>query len=258
MSRRRRQVAVCALAVTALGAGVLTGCSDETDAIPNPVDKRISASNDGTDFEPCTGLNAAGVRDLGFDSRTWTDVSMSGAGPRGCRATNEKETLTLLVLDAAPQVLYPRTIAEWVGNDQGSNVDKYRFLNADACAAVTYSDDSVVVAAGSNDDQQAAEPRDPKCGKAVSAVRTVLGKLNPPTVKPKFDVTSADTRDLGYTYALQVGRLPRPIRTQVADIVDGTGRIRPHVDMLANASDADAADPDEQIALIEKSLTEPE
>ena len=250
-TRRRTRAGAGILAAAALASALLAGCSEEKDEIPEPVDGRVSASNDGTDFEPCTGLNATGVGELGFDSRTWTDVSMSGGGPRGCRATNEKETVTLLVLDAPPQVLYPRSVAEWVGNDQGSNIDKYRFRNAPACAAVTYADDSVVVAAVSNDDPEAVEPKDPRCGKAVAVAREVVGKLNAPTVKPKFGVTADDTIDLAYTHALQIGRLPRETRVEVADIVDGAGRIRPFVDIVA---DSDSAE--DQITLIEKSLTD--
>ena len=251
LSRGRTRVAVGILAATALASAALTGCSDKADEIPHPVDGRVSASNDGTDFEPCTGLNAAAVSDLGFDGRTWTDVSMSGGGPRGCRATNAKETVTLLVLDAAPQVLYPRSVAEWVGNDPGSSIDKYRFRNTPACAAVTYADDSVVVAAVSNDDPEAAEPKDPRCGKAVTVVREVIGQLHTPAVKPEFDVTADDTIDLAYTHALQVGRLPRQTRVDVADIVDGAGRLRPYVDIVATSDDGE-----KQLALIEKSLTD--
>ena len=40
-------------------------------------------------------------------------------------------------------------------------------------------------------------------------------------MKPEFDVTADDTIDLAYTHALQVGRLPRQTRVDVADIVDG-------------------------------------
>ena len=180
LSRGRTRVAVGILAATALASAALTGCSDKADGSRTPVDGRVSASNDGTDFEPCTGLNAAAVSDLGFDGRTWTDVSMSGGGPRdlpchqreGDRHTSGARRRAAGALPA---------IGRRMGRQRpGSSIDKYRFRNTPACAAVTYADDSVVVAAVSNDDPEAAEPKDPRCGKAVTVVREVIGQLDTP------------------------------------------------------------------------------
>lgn len=230
---RRRHRSTAFLAGTAIALGLLTACGGTTTADPDA----------DTSFDPCSSLDADDISTLGFDSATWTDVSMGEDGPRGCRATNEVETMTLMVVDAAASTIYASEVAPWAGNDVGTSIDRYRFTQANACAALVYAGSSVVIASASDDAEGPLDPAagDAMCAKAMNILKRAGGGLEAPSPDPEFSLTDPASDEIGYVQLLQAGSLrTRSMSGSDLTVVDKQGRLLPY----SKLTTLDPDDPD--------------
>lgn len=236
-----------ALITVALATTILAGCGGAESNAPTPAPGRANAGNDGTSFEPCSAVSDEQLRAFGVDPSTWSDISMSDDGLRGCRATSLETTLTLTVLDASPKTLYPTSVARWAGNDIGSPIDRYRFTNANACAAVIHSEHSVVALSLSDDrgEPVSDDISDLLCVKAAQILGRI-GGIPAPGTGASFDVTADDTEALSYFRLMQVGRLGTDaVGDATSKAIDIDGRLVPYstldtLDEKDRASSVDA------------------
>lgn len=244
-SARSRSARACALLTLLIViASTVVGCESQTDdeptpssagpapfSDPTPVSGRWNPGNDGTTFEPCTALTASDIRSLGADPTTWTDVSMTSQGSRGCRATSETETITLQVIDASSETLYGSTVASKAGK---SNL--YRYNRDNTCAAVRYSGSSLVSAAVSADLDELTDQHhsvvDP-CNKAANVLQRVEPDLPRAADDPQFAFARTTGTAVSYTRLIQVGRLnDQKVEGSDTPVVDHQGRLLPYDELI--------------------------
>lgn len=233
---------------TLMGLGIVlsavvgfTGCGSATNdrlpgnsvapvsTSPPKVSGRLSLSNDGMRFEPCTALTGDQLKTLGTDPSTWTDVSMSGHGPRGCRATSAPETLSLVVLDVRPDELYPPGVASYAeSSDPG--IGLWRFNHANACAVGVRSGDALVAAAisGASSSQTKNEDVSPLCNNATRVLEAVSSQIPPQPDTPQTRSHYSQESDLAYTQLIQAGELATTTVPGIdVALVDSSRRILP-------------------------------
>ena len=242
-NKRRRLATICRFLLSLLlFTPLLAGCESRTDkeplpsatgpapfSEPTPVSGRWNPGNDGTTFEPCTALTTADLRSLGADPTTWTDVSMTSQGSRGCRATSETETLTLLVINASSETMYPSTIAS------RARENLYRYNQENTCAALRYSGSSLVSAAVSLDRSETdsqAPVADP-CTEAEDVLRRIEPNLPRKAEDPQFAFTRTDGTAVSYTRLMQVGQLnDTKVAGSDTSVVDAKGRLLPYDELI--------------------------
>ncbi len=214
---------------TLMGLGIVlsavvgfTGCGSATnDGLPDnsvtpvitsspTVSGRLNRPNHTTPFEPCTALTGDQLKTLETDPSTWTDISMAGHGPRGCRATSATETLSLVVLDVDPSDLYPPEVATYVESSDPA-IGVWRFNQAKACAVGVRSGDALVVAAVSRASSSQAKTEDvsPLCNNATRVIEEVSSQIPRQPGTPQTGSHYSQESDLAYTQLIQAGELEK-------------------------------------------------
>lgn len=258
-SRRRKQFSFVMTSIKLVLVGAvllsligLTGCQSSTDgdapsisAAPAfnsapTVSGRLNPSNDGTSFEPCTGVSPQELRTAGVDPATWTDISVSNHGPRGCRATSSSKTVTVIVFDTSARDLYPGNVAVQVSST--GQFALYRFIHGSACAAVTYAGESLISVSVAEQRHPGTDlvPDEIDCGPAAGLLAEAMG---PTADGPRTDPSGArraPPSDTAYTRLIQVGILRvRTVNGIDAPLVDASGRLRPYREL----AEVDPQDP---------------
>ena len=154
---------------------------------------------------------------------------MSGHGPRGCRATSETETLSLVVLDVRPDELYPPEVASFAESSDPA-IGVWRFNHAKACAVGLRSGDALVLAAVSNTSSSETkdESASPLCDNASRAIEVASPQSLRQASTSQTGTHYPQESDLAYTQLIQAGQLET---TKVPGIdvalVDSSRRILP-------------------------------
>lgn len=246
--RRVRTVAALVTTLVALIVfGLVSACGSSNDntgptsttfTSPEPVAGRWNNGNNGTSFEPCTSLTPTTLRALDVDPATWTDISIDGFGPRGCRATSATRTITLQVINtSAGTVLDP--VAYVSTSSKHSRRPEFVFNRSTVCVATVISGDSTIMASVSDDSirTEFATPY-PKPGERLCPVaQDILNRTAQPipaaAVHPTSTMDSRWAFVLTYPTLMQAGVLTE--RSAPGDkrvVVDSVGRLLPYSELI--------------------------